>query len=556
MEFFSRSTRSKFLALVALICAAPTLVGAPVMAQNEPSQADADQVETASLAPVQLSQPDAGPDTNFGQEVAIGDGLIAVAGDSTYVYELDGGGWVGSKLTDHTGPMAIDAGRVLIGDVGDGVYLYERDGDSWAETLVTQGVVGPVAFHRGNPVVVGQSGVLYMFEALVGGGWSPHRLGAGFRSVTATNDRIVVGKFAATDQNTAGLVTIFDADDAGDFVISALFPSDGSSTDGFGYSVSLDGDRLAVGSTSGKAYVFEYDEVRGWVERSLPVPRAAFGPSGTAFGLDVSISGAQVAIGSPNGEYTGIPGARPATYVFEPNGLGNWVMEDDLGTPGGSQGFGFSVGIDGPVVVAGSPASADGKGRAFVFGPLPMESTAEVSHVVSCLADNGRVDTNIVNPTNAGASYRVEFQGLTDRSRTVDGLDWWRSPVTGRSDGSYQIIVKRDGAVVSDQTVTVSCDTSPPVVSSDEVQVMSACRGGAGYVLFQMVNSGPEDKPYVVEFAGVPNRSTTAAGFGATVRATTGRQDGTYGVTVRSGTSVVDAFAVTVDCVADEEPQG
>lgn len=554
MEFrlrFSRSARSQpfgepscrrrsvswRVAVVALVLGCLALVEGPVIAQDGPA-----------LVPLQFSQPGADQETEFGTEVALGDGLIAIAGDGTYLYTASGSGWTGEKLTDHSGPMAVEDGRLLIGDVGDGVYLFERQDGSWTESLVTQGVVGPVAFHRGNPVVVGQSGVLYMFEKTEAGEWSPNRLAAGFRSVAANDDRIVVGKFAATDQNTAGLVTIFDAADDGGFDISAIFPSNGSLDDGFGASIALDGDRLAVGTTSGKAYVFEHDDLRGWVQRSLPVPPSAFGESGTAFGLDVGISGNEVVVGSPNGDFAGMPGARPAAYVFAPNGLGNWVLQRTLDAPGSSQGFGYSVAIDSSLAVAGAPAAAAGHGRAFIFAPLPERPTPEVAHAVSCLAGNGRVDTNVVNPGVDAAQYRVLFQGLTDRSRLVEGLDWWRSPVTGRSDGAYQVVVTRDGVVVSDQTVLVSCDTAPPVVSETEVQVMSACRNGTGYVLFQMVNASPDEKPYVIEFAGVANRSTTAAGFGATVRATTGRPSGSYGVTVRSGTSIVDAFGVTIDC--------
>ena len=62
------------------------------------------------------------------------------------------------------------------------------------------------------------------------------------------------------------------------------------------------------------------------------------------------------------------------------------------------------------------------------------------------------------------------------------------------------------------------------------------------------MNPTAVSKPYVIQFEGVPNRSTTAAAHGAAVRAVTGRPDGTYNVHILSSGSTVAQFDVTVDC--------
>lgn len=183
----------------------------------------------------------------------------------------------------------------------------------------------------------------------------------------------------------------------------------------------------------------------------------------------------------------------------------------------------------------------------------------EVTHVASCLAQNGRVDTNIVNTGASSARYRVEFEGLSARESTVATGDWWRLPITGRPDDNFDVTVRRDGVVVSQTTVAISCDRASPALSAPEIQVVNACRAGLGYLIFQFVNNTSQPRPYVVAFEGVGNRSTTAAPFGQSVRAVTGRRDGTYLATITSQGVIVASFAVVVDCgdsgsVVDSEP--
>ena len=180
---------------------------------------------------------------------------------------------------------------------------------------------------------------------------------------------------------------------------------------------------------------------------------------------------------------------------------------------------------------------------------LPLlTDPVEVMHAVSCLGLNGRVDTNIVNTGTDVATYRLEFEGLSARATPVQPGDWWRMPITGRPDRSFDVVVKRDGIVVSDRTITVSCDGDIPVVDSDEVRVVNSCRAGNGYLLFQFVNARDSRKIYVIEFEGVNNRSANTAEWGQLVRAVTGRQDGTYNVLIREGSTPVETMTVTVDC--------
>lgn len=197
---------------------------------------------------------------------------------------------------------------------------------------------------------------------------------------------------------------------------------------------------------------------------------------------------------------------------------------------------------------ARNPAWTSQRWRLEAQSSQPPDNNREVMFATSCLATNGRVDINVVNTGASAAAYRIEFQGLSARQSTIDSLDWWRMPVTGRADGGYNIVVRRDGAVVAQTTVNVACDTTPAVLVDDEVRVVSACRNGLGYVLFQFVNDAATAKPYVITFEGVDNRSTTAAPYGQALRAVTGRPNGNYAATVTSDGAVVAAIDVGVDC--------
>lgn len=172
----------------------------------------------------------------------------------------------------------------------------------------------------------------------------------------------------------------------------------------------------------------------------------------------------------------------------------------------------------------------------------------DVMVATSCLADNGRVDFNIVNPLSSPATYRIELEGLSARQREVPAGDWWRMPFTGRADRSYSARVLRNGVAVWESTVTFDCDAPNPTLNDPEVRIVNACRDGLGYLLFQFVNSTDVTRPYVIEFDNVPNRSTSAAPWGQSIRAVTGRPSGEWRAVIRSRGEVLVDQAVTVDC--------
>lgn len=183
-------------------------------------------------------------------------------------------------------------------------------------------------------------------------------------------------------------------------------------------------------------------------------------------------------------------------------------------------------------------------------GPITdVPRPGEVTVATSCLASNGRIDVNIVGSQRLGWEYTVEIEGLSPRSNVVGGADFWRTSVTGRPDGDYDIRVTGDRVFeVLNTTVTIACDDEQPTVHPDEVQLISACIGFRAFLLFQLVNPSPEPRGWVIEFEGVPNRSTSAAGLAQSVRGVSGRPDGTWAVRIRTNGIVTHDFSIRTNC--------
>lgn len=175
-------------------------------------------------------------------------------------------------------------------------------------------------------------------------------------------------------------------------------------------------------------------------------------------------------------------------------------------------------------------------------------TSTELNLHTSCLAGNGRFDLNVINPEASTANYRLEFEGLSAREIDVVPKKWSRIRISGRPPGDYQVVVKKNGNTILDTSLSIDCSVTTPQVSLPEITPMSTCLNSNGLVMFQMVNPSGSSRPYVIEFDGVSNRSTTAAPFGQTIRGTSGRPDGTYGFVVKTGGSALHSGFVNVDC--------
>ena len=248
----------------------------------------------------------------FGQSVAVSGETVVVgayydddngsASGSAYIYQFDGANWNETKLLASDGAtydyfgisVSISGDTVVIGAAGDddngtnsgSAYIYQFDGTNWNETKLlpsdgesTDDFGGRVAASQ-NIIVVSAtsdddngegSGSAYIYE-FDGANWNETKLLASdgessddfSRSVAVNGETVVVGADSNDDNGlNSGSAYIYQFDGT-NWNETKLLPSDGSSNDNFGESVSVSNDAVVVGapedddngSNSGSAYIF------------------------------------------------------------------------------------------------------------------------------------------------------------------------------------------------------------------------------------------------------------------------------------------------------------
>ena len=305
----------------------------------------------------------------------------------------------GDASADFGIAVDVDGDRAAVGaylDEGQGaVYVYERTGGAWTRTarLVGSTTAAGDAFGNavavsGDVIVVGapldddggsNSGAAFVFERdPATGDWSEvlrtaptlvddqDRLGF---SVEADGDLVVLGAYldeggkAFVYRRTGG-VWALDA---------ALLRDDPAEQDGFGYAVSVSGERAIVGSlsdddagsASGSAYVFEPDGSGGWAQ--VAKLTASDASSGSLFGAGVALDGDRALVGAEIEDEQGSESG--AAYVYDRDASGDWLETAKLLPSDGdaSDRFGRGVSLDGDRALVGAFGVRSGRGAAYVF---------------------------------------------------------------------------------------------------------------------------------------------------------------------------------------------
>ena len=364
-------------------------------------------VSTSDAA--RLTSPNALSEYSFGTSVAISVDTIVVGRDSgystsgsAYVFTKPSGGWAdlseAAKLTASDGSdydmfgqsVAINGDTVIVGaflanleadeeDFG-AAYVYTKPSNGWADATETVKLVAPDGvegreFGRslsldGDTLVVG---------APFSGYYSPFPI---YRQAREAEDKTPY----------LGAVYVYsmaNADWADSPSPVKITSPDGFPWTRFGWSVSVDGDAIAVGEprnrsvsepdgypdiTSGSAYVF-VKPTEGWSSgseyRELPMPD---GMRYDHYGSSVFVSGDMVVVGAleddnENGRSAG------SAFLFEMPAEG-WTSDTPLAepailkafdSPAGDR-FGHSVDMDEDLLVVGVPGDHDRvPGAAYVF---------------------------------------------------------------------------------------------------------------------------------------------------------------------------------------------
>jgi hypothetical protein len=197
-------------------------------------------------------------------------------------------------------------------------------------------------------------------------------------SVAMYGNYIVIGAYGDDDNGSlSGSVYVFKNDGNGNITqIDKLIASDGTTDDQFGWSVSMYGDYIVIGSNgdddngsiSGSAYVFKNDGNDSFDQ--IDKLTASDGSSVDFFGGSVSIYGDYIVIGSIGDDDNG--SASGSAYVFKNDGNDSFDQIDKLTANDGISGdqFGISVSMYGDYIVIGAYGDDDngsGSGSAYVF---------------------------------------------------------------------------------------------------------------------------------------------------------------------------------------------
>jgi len=192
---------------------------------------------------------------------------------------------------------------------------------------------------------------------------------------------------------------------------------DAGQGDQFGWSVAIDGDRLAVGAPTknggankglGAVYLFRHDGTKWVPDQSQPKLTSTAPNMFERFGFSLALDGDRLVVGAP---------ISNSVYVFERQQDGTWRSMDTPPFPKASM-FGLAVAARDGRVVVGAP----GSGLAFVLqGGSWVELPAQAPYLGCALAFHG--DTLVVGAPSsmhpiaradgAGSVHLFKLQGST-----------------------------------------------------------------------------------------------------------------------------------------------
>jgi hypothetical protein len=195
---------------------------------------------------------------------------------------------------------------------------------------------------------------------------------------------------------------------------NVLTASDAAPGDAFGRRVAISGDTILVGANgddergvdAGAAYVFERDPTGAWIQKQKLLPHEL--RDGDFFGWSVAIDGDVLVVGAPGDDRdnTGTPypatSNRGAAYVFRRVG-GTWAQEVRLQPPELEPGdeFGTRVALDMPLMLVAAP-------RRDVFSPGESAVVVDAGDVWAYLYWSGswQFDGRLNAPAVLGPGYQ------------------------------------------------------------------------------------------------------------------------------------------------------
>lgn len=295
--------------------------------------------------------------------------------------------------------------------------------------------------------------------------------------------------------------------------LAKLIPAGGAAGDNFGIAVDVKDDVCVVGAPgvdsvagvlSGAGYVFEFDGVGNWIQQAK-LESSQAGPD-DLLGLSVAIGDDVIALGAVNAS-----GGHGAVLVYErpPGGWTDGVETAILTASDGAVGdrFGIDVSIDGDTILVGASEN-NGVGAAYVFvrPPSGWSDTTETAKLTASIPQVG--DELGRGVRLLGAVALVGAPGAQGQSGAV--LEFREMPTGWESASEVAIIVPSDPAPGQNFGRSIDLDSSRALIGAPG-DASGGVDAGAAYV-FASVGDG-----YAQSAKLVPAMSAAGAQFGRSV---------------------------------------
>ena len=379
---------------------------------------------SAQYSEHKLTASDASSMESFGGAVSLsGDrALVGAVGSSfqdehgsAYIFERqEDGSWEEvAKLTASDGApedifgrsVSLCSDRALVGahldDNANGtdsgaVYVFERredgnweevakliasDGQSF-ENLGDSVSLSCVASHSGDHAraLIGRNRGLppsaYLYEREADGSWEEVAKfthpgdddGSGFGySVSLEGDRALIG--AQYDDNLVGSAYVFERQPDGSWEEVAKLVSNGNGGEFLGAAVSLSGDRALLGAyrdviggnMGGSAHVYDRREDGSWEEVAMFIIPDGNGHPHDSFGSSLSLSGDRALVAALGRGIQGVGDNLGFVYVYERQDDGSWALVATVTASDRAEGdaFGISVSLTSDYALVGASGNDD-----------------------------------------------------------------------------------------------------------------------------------------------------------------------------------------------------
>jgi hypothetical protein len=253
-------------------------------------------------------------------------------------------------------------------------------------------------------------------------------------SAEISGNRVLVG--APYHQPNGGSAYLYELDQGVWSQTHQFFPipegfSNESTNNWFGWSVSLDGDRIAVGSyrdevedgvSSGSVTTYAFDGISWQTSGKMYRLFTDGARNDDRFGFSVSLSGDTLVVGAPKA--TGGWGQNSGLlFAYDWAGT-QWSLPQELDVPINTTSFGFDVSVQGDILVAGADFANGQDGDAYMFRrpngsweyAHELKRTDEDSTIMNGARFGNAVDTD-AGRVIGGATYASTVPGSSGASR-------------------------------------------------------------------------------------------------------------------------------------------